>query len=376
MAAQLKASFASLQASEELYRGLFDGVPSGLYRSTPTGQILDVNPAFVQMLGYPDRQTLLAVNATDTYIDPENRRQWQSMVEQEGVVRDFETQVRRHDGTTIWVHNSCRTVRDENGQVQYYEGSIRDITDQKRAEVQRLELALAQERAKVLTEFLNTISHDLKTPLTIINTAVYMLERVTDPQAQGARLQVIKNQTVRLEKLVEDILTMSRLDTVRELERQSLDVNRLARDIQSYFGAVAENKNLTINLNLQGSLPPILADEDSLNRALTNLVENELNYTPVGGTILIQSSVQGSDAVLEITDSGIGIGPADLPHIFDPFYRADKARSAHTGGTGLGLAIVKKIVEMHRGSIEVESTLGVGTTFRVRLPTLPGGKVA
>ena len=124
----------ALRDSESLYRSLFDHIPVGLYRTTPTGQILDANPALVQMLGYPDRESLLAINAADAYLDPKSRTQWQSLMERDKVVRNFETQLRRADGSIMWVEENSRVIRDVDGQVLYYEGSFEDITERKRVE--------------------------------------------------------------------------------------------------------------------------------------------------------------------------------------------------------------------------------------------------
>ncbi|MFN2240771.1 MAG: PAS domain S-box protein [Anaerolineae bacterium] len=122
-----------LQASEERYRSLFDGVPVGLYRTTPSGRLLDANLALAQIEGYPDRGTLLAANVASIYVSPEDRIRWQALMEQEGIVRDFETQIRKYDGMLIWVNDSARAVKDAQGQVLYYEGSLEDITERKQA---------------------------------------------------------------------------------------------------------------------------------------------------------------------------------------------------------------------------------------------------
>ncbi|MBC8446936.1 MAG: PAS domain S-box protein [Chloroflexi bacterium] len=124
----------ALRQSEERYRSLFDRVPVGLYRTTSGGQVVDVNPALVQMLGYPDLESLLVVNATDLYVDPEDRMRQQALLEREGVVRDFEVKLRCHDGAPIWVRDTIRVMRDANGQVLYYEGGLEDITERKRVE--------------------------------------------------------------------------------------------------------------------------------------------------------------------------------------------------------------------------------------------------
>ncbi|NIO71630.1 MAG: PAS domain S-box protein, partial [Anaerolineae bacterium] len=131
------------------YRTLFDGVPVGLYRTTPAGQIMDANLAMVQMLGYPSREDLVAINTASLYVDPEERVRWKALMEREGVVRDFEIRNRRYDGTVIWVNNTARAVRDEQGQVLYYEGSLEDITERKQAEE---ELRRYQEHLEELVE--------------------------------------------------------------------------------------------------------------------------------------------------------------------------------------------------------------------------------
>jgi len=148
---------AELRESERRYRTLFDGVPVGLYRTTPGGQMIDANPALLEMLGYSDREELLAINTASLYIDPEDRVRWQRLMEQEGIVRDFEVKHRRRDGALIWVKDTARTVKNEDGGVQYYEGSLEDITERKLAEKELREHRehleeLVQERTAELRE--------------------------------------------------------------------------------------------------------------------------------------------------------------------------------------------------------------------------------
>ncbi|HPR52533.1 MAG TPA: PAS domain S-box protein [Deltaproteobacteria bacterium] len=128
-----KLAEAALRESEKRYRGLFEGVPVGLYRTKPDGQILDANPAFIEMYGYPDRETILKTNAGDIYMDPDKRRQIQTLMERDGTVRGFETRVKRYDGTVRWVRINGRAVKDDDGTILFYEGSVEDITERSQA---------------------------------------------------------------------------------------------------------------------------------------------------------------------------------------------------------------------------------------------------
>jgi PAS domain S-box-containing protein len=140
---------AELRESEQSYRNLFDGVPVGLYRTTPTGKIIDANPAQAHILGYPRREDLLAISAVDLYTDLNDRVQWQELMEREGIVRDFEVLLRRYDGSVVWVNDTARGVRDEQGRVQYYDGSMEDISERKQVE---LELRQYQAHLEELVE--------------------------------------------------------------------------------------------------------------------------------------------------------------------------------------------------------------------------------
>ncbi len=133
----------SLSGHDARWRLLVDGMPVSLYRTTPDGQFWDVNLAMVEMLGYPSREELLALNPVDLYVHPEEREHWKTLIAQEGVVRNFEFQIRRYDGAILWLNSSARAVKDEQGRVIYYEGSLEDITERKRMEAEREQLLQA-----------------------------------------------------------------------------------------------------------------------------------------------------------------------------------------------------------------------------------------
>ena len=163
----------ALRESEARYRGLFEGMPVGLYRTTPEGHFLDANPALVEMLGYPERESMLAANVIDTFVNPGERQRWMALIERNGLVRDFETQVCRHDGTVIWVKDTARAIRDSQGRTHYYEGSLEEITERKQAEE-----ALRRERdlAESLIETAQTIVLMLDPQGRIVRFNPYMEE--------------------------------------------------------------------------------------------------------------------------------------------------------------------------------------------------------
>jgi len=241
------------------------------------------------------------------------------------------------------------------------------IIKYQQAEKNHFTLALEQQKRELLKQFIGNLSHDLKTPLSVIKINLFLLQRISNLEKQRTKLEQINVQTQRLEQLIQNVLTVSRLDYIPEFESKPVDLNQLVSNVEEQLSPLVKRKNLSIVTNLDSDLRPLLADEDELTRALLNLVENAINYT-THGVISIRTYLQTDNIIIEVSDNGIGISETNLPHIFDRFYRADEARSSQVGGSGLGLAIVEKIIEIHSGSIEVESTLGSGSTFRIQLP--------
>jgi len=349
-------------------RALIDAIPDMIVRHDREGHYLEIKAAPSIPLNYaiPD-----AIGKTVWEMLPHDPKLAGDLVRTiEKVLDTGEMDVREYklvyNGQTIY--RERRTVPADSDEVIMW---IRDITERKQAEAERLELALARERAELLKEFVDTISHDFKTPLTIINTSLYLLEKATEPEHQRVKVEQIKEQVQHLGKLIQDILTLSRLDTLPDYTAHAIDINRLLLQVQAHLSALAEERRLTLRLNLDPSIASVWGNGEDLQRVFLNLVENALHYTPSGGTVTIRTFEQANRVTVEVSDTGIGISEADLPHIFEHFYRADQARTVDTRGTGLGLAIVKKIVNRHRGNIEVESRVGQGSTFRVTLPAAP-----
>lgn len=270
------------------------------------------------------------------------------------------------DGETLWYSTRVKSIQ-RNGQHEGFILISRDITEQKHAEQQNLEMAIQQDRLQLLENLINDLSHDIRTPLTSMTTYLYLLKTQPDSPKQDSYLSALESQVDHLTRMVNDILAMARLDKDKTIAVEALDICQLLTTLQINFHSLAYEKNIHIRLDFAEVKIEVMANLTELGRALANLIENAINYTPQG-EIVLRVYTQNNAVIIEVQDTGIGIDTDDIPKIFDRFYRADKARSTLHGGTGLGLAIVKRIVTLHRGQIEVESTPGAGSLFRLTLP--------
>jgi PAS domain S-box-containing protein len=347
-------------------------VTDGLWLSDAAQtQVLYVNPAYADIWGRPRDAFYMGKDTFIASIHPEDRaRVLAGLPLQQKQEYQIEYRILRPDQTVRWIRDRAYPIHDESGRLTAIVGISNDITDMRQAEKQRFDLALERERVRLLRDFVAEATHDLKTPLSSINLKLHQLTRVTDPQKQASIMDELQQQLARMGKMITDMLTLSRLESLSEFTLTRTDLNQLLRDVGQRNATIARQKDVSIVQMLNDTLPPILAERDELERAFTNLVENAIYYTPSGGRVQIETSAIESEVVLRVKDTGIGIPEKDLAHIFDRFFRAENARSFDPGGTGLGLAIVKKVVEQHQGRVEVSSVMGEGTTFTVRLPHL------
>lgn len=229
-----------------------------------------------------------------------------------------------------------------------------------------------REEERLRQEFIANASHELKTPTMAIGSVVEALQAgaVEDPQLRGQFLKSLENLVERQENLISDLLDVARLDAEKSLEWHDA-VNLLDSIMEAVEQVRSQAQKKAVNINVEADLNGQIVEGNSiqLQRAFINLLTNAINYTPSAGTVTVKVERLDADlAELRFSDTGPGIETDDLPHIFERFYRADKARSRASGGTGLGLAITREIVARHHGVIDVQSTTGQGSTFVVRLP--------
>ncbi|OQA43584.1 MAG: putative sensor histidine kinase TcrY [Chloroflexi bacterium ADurb.Bin325] len=212
------------------------------------------------------------------------------------------------------------------------------------------------------------VSHELRTPLTTIQGNLDLLRRgaADDPAMRGEALAAIEDQTARMRRLVADLLLLAQADTGLKLYRQPVELDTLLLDVYRQAQVMARNTGVAVRLGAEDQAI-VEGDADRLRQLLLNLADNAIKYTPAGGEVTLTLHRDDGWVAVSVTDTGVGIGPEDLPHIFERFYRADRSR-ARPGGSGLGLSIAQWIAQAHGGELTVTSEPGRGSTFTLLLP--------
>jgi len=366
---------ATLRESEARFRRLFENSLVGIYRTTPDGRILLANPTLVKMLRYPSFEALAQQNLEKDGFHPQYpRRLFKEAIERDGAVRGLESAWICADGTTIYVRESAQAVRGPDGRIEYYDGVVEDITEQR-----RLEESLRQaQKMEAIGQLAGGVAHDFNNILTVI---LLQTELITGrgglPDAAREGVQQIRAAAERAANLTRQLLLFSRRQV---LQARDLDLNdvvsNLAKMLQRILG-----EDVRLELRLHPAPLMTHADAGMLDQVLMNLAVNARDAMPEGGRLIIETSTREISAAeaavlpdvppgfyvgLRVSDTGCGIPPEILPRIFEPFFTTKEPGK----GTGLGLATVFGIVKQHGGCIQVASEPGRGTTFEVYLPAL------
>lgn len=266
-----------------------------------------------------------------------------------------ELRLARKNGSLYDAQLTISPVSDLSGEIIRYVSSQRDITQQKELE-----------RMKDL--FVADVSHELRTPITNISLYLDLLEKASEDR-EPHLIEVIREQSRQLSKLVEDILDLSRVTKSRDeaLQMTDVDFNLLVEQSVEAHRSLAGVSGVILRKDLQPDLPIIQGDTDLIARIFNNMISNAVRYTKEG-EIIVRTFERAGNVGLTVQDNGLGIAEEDLPHIFKRFYRGKNVRQSSFHGTGLGLAIVKEIVDLHGGSVEVQSHINEGSIFTVLLP--------
>jgi len=342
------------------------GELEAIFRSTDTGlvaldakqRILDLNPAAERLLA------ATAERARGRFVQEITRHpSLHAFLDRAFAAGDELGDDCLLDGIVpVAIRALARPLRDGGGRPVGLLLALQDITRIRRLEEMR-------------TDFVANVSHELRTPITNIKGYIETLLEIgaEEPETVRRFLEIARRNTQRLASLVEDLLTLASLDQAeQEGERHPLVTTSVAaadivETVREQVAPVADARQVEVRVRVEEGLE-VEANRVLVEQALFNLVSNAIRYGGEGKPVDIEASAAGADAVLSVRDRGPGIVAKHLPRIFERFYRVDRARARADGGTGLGLAIVKHIATVHRGSVEVDSTVGEGSVFRLRLP--------
>lgn len=368
----LRDAETEVLARTQIYEQLIDNLDDYiLWLAGPSGDspIYYISPGFERLTGY--KRDLVYRNPATMLrmIHPQDRPRYNQPLLfylQDKPEDDF--RIMRPDGTTRWVRSKVFLIHDEAGQLVRIGGMVEDITQQKSDQDRQFALALEQEKVRLLENFIRDASHDLRTPISALAMSLHILKTSPDASMRQRHLDSLENRVNYLNRLIDNLFTLTKVETGNSGEFQPLSLEPLLREIVNHLSALATEKGLQVILDLSDNLPLMRGDRLQIERAFNNLIENAIRYTMTGSITIRTRHEAAQQLYIEISDTGIGIAPEDMPRLFDRFYRAPSAAKHWIQGTGLGLAIVKSVIERHHGTITVQSTPGGGTTFEIRLP--------
>jgi two-component system, OmpR family, phosphate regulon sensor histidine kinase PhoR len=358
MSDRLAEQFAQLEEDRQQLRTVLSSMVEGVIAIDPAQRILFANERAGQLLDFPVASAL-------------GRPLWEVVRQKalQELLRDAGTGAEFFHRELPWDGRAARSVSVHIAHLPGPPPRGAVLVFHDNTELRRLE--------RLRHEFVANVSHELKTPLAIIQACVETLidGAIEDPEHRGRFLEQIASEGQRLHDLIVDLLQLARIESETEaFSCEALDIEKSVQDCLQRHHTLAEGKNQRLEaLEPSTGAPPVCAwaDEEAVRQILDNLVNNALKYTPNGGRVSVRWRLEEQQVILEVEDSGIGIAAADLPRIFERFYRVDKARSRELGGTGLGLSIVKHLVQAMRGSLRADSQPGRGTTFTIVLPAAP-----
>ena len=368
-----------LRISELRYRRLFEAARDGiLILDAVTLKITDVNPFMTELLGYSPAEFLgKELWEIGLFTDKEASQAAFKELQRTGYLRYEDLPLQHTNGRLRDVEFVSNVYEEDRHQV--IQCNIREITDRKRGEKERTLLLAAVQAARaeadsansVKDEFLATLSHELRTPLTSILGWSHLISLgKLDKQQTVSAIETIARNARAQGRLIDELLDISRITT----RKISLDIRvvKLAPLIQTVVDDVrpaADAKSISLETALDSNVGPILGDPDRLQQIVWNLFTNAIKFTPKGGDVRVRLERSDSHALITVNDSGQGIAPERLPHVFERFRQADSSNTRSNGGLGLGLSIVRQLVELHRGTVTAESSgENAGATFRVMLP--------
>lgn len=376
---ELKRAQERLEEAELKYRSIVVNALDGIFQTTPDGHYLSANPALARIYGFDSVEELIAERTnigTQLYVDPARRLDFKRLLEANGRLEGFESQVYRKDGTVIWIAENARAVHDSKGQLVYYEGTVEDITARKRAE-HELEMArdAAVQSARAKAEFLANTSHEIRTPMNGIVGMTRLLLDTPLTREQRDHLETLRSCADGLLTILRDILDFSKIESGKlEFEIANYDLRDLVEETAELMAEKAFGKRLEFSVWIDHAVPALVrGDSGRVRQVLTNLLNNAIKFTEAG-EVSVRVAVASEEAAgltirCEVADTGVGISPEAMGKIFEPFVQADGSTTRRFGGTGLGLSISRGLIRHMGGEMGVDSQAGRGSTFWFTLRT-------
>jgi PAS domain S-box-containing protein len=370
----------ALQKSERELREFVENATVGIHWVGPDGKILWANRAELEMLGYAAEE-YIGRDIRQFHVDAPVIDDILCRLTQGQVLQAYGARLRRKDGSIAEVLIDS-SVYFEGDQFVHTRCFTRDVTALKRAEREREQLleaeraarAEAERASRIKDEFLATLSHELRTPLNaIMGWSQLLRSGAATPEDLAQGLEVIQRNCRAQTQLIEDLLDMSRVVTGKlRLDMRPVDLAAVVGAAVDAVRPAAEAKGLRVELDVDPLAPPVRGDAARLQQVIWNLLTNAIKFTPAGGAV--RAALERADSHVEVvvSDTGAGIPPEFLPHVFERFRQADGSITRRHGGLGLGLAIVKQLAELHGGTVRAKSAgEGHGATFAMSLPGLP-----
>ena len=365
----IELSTLVVQGHKEL-QAIFDTIPDNIYMKDIHGYFTKVNKRSTEFYRVNNHNEVIGKTDFDFFPQPlaeAFKKDDRYILETGKAIHNKEFAIHRTDEQTEWILVNKVALRDENQNIIGILGSSRFITDRKIAEQQYHDLVVKQQSIEILQKIIADVGHDFKTPLSIINTSLFILKQ-QHSELSSLQLDNIQKQSKRLLQLVENMQESARIEQSKTFTFSSKNIVTIVRNIVVDFSETATRNEQTLSL-VAPKMPiilPIVVKEFTL--AIRHLIDNALIHNPANTEITVTIEKFEEKTLITVKDSGIGISESDLPYIFEPFYRVDTSRNSDTGGTGLGLSIVQKIITLHQGYINVSSEPNFGTQFQIFLP--------
>jgi PAS domain S-box-containing protein len=370
---------AALRERTALLSEIIQQSPIGIARVSEQMRIIDANPKLSEMLAVP--AIVLGGAPLGQFMSDDEVARARQRIEQmkSGAMSHAEVdgEMRSADGGTFWAHRRITPVRDTSGRLQYFLVMFEDVTEKHRTEeAARANLAELERINRLKSEFMSMVSHEFRTALTGIQgySEVLSTDEVAPAEVKDFAND-INSESLRLNRMITEMLDLDRIESGRiQLHTERVDLNALIAGAAERT-QMSTDKN-RIGLDLDPALPRVDADKDRLTQVVSNLLSNAVKYSPEGGDVTVTTRVVDRSVEVSVNDHGRGIPPEFISKIFGRYERYEGAGKAQVVGTGLGLAISQQIVQLHKGRIWVESTVGAGSTFRFTIPMPADGASA